>query len=93
MGAYVHAVKDGTFPNPEREGYAIDPVEWESFLHTQGQKSLVVESPEKQRPLGSGSNTTSDIQPHECRTSAAVRANETDERTGKQGELHTFRHL
>ncbi|KAH7883250.1 ketopantoate hydroxymethyltransferase [Phlebopus sp. FC_14] len=29
---YVEAVRNGSFPDPDREGYAIDHAEWEKFL-------------------------------------------------------------
>lgn len=90
MAAYVHAVKDGSFPNPEREGYAIDPTEWESFLHTQ--------SAQNQQPLDGGTDANSHresdgaetAQPAEFRTSALSCPNEMDEKTGKKGELRTL---
>lgn len=98
MAAYVHAVKDGSFPNPEREGYAIDPTEWESFLRAQAQEAPVAHA-EKQQPLGGGADATSHreesdgvdaAQRAEIRTSALPRANETDEKTGKKVELRTL---
>ena len=90
--AYVRAVKDGSFPNPEREGYAIDPIEWESFLHTQAKEASVAHA-EQQRSLGGGSEGSDgadSAQLGELRTSALPRANETDEKTGKKAELHTL---
>ncbi|KAL4079117.1 ketopantoate hydroxymethyltransferase-domain-containing protein [Scleroderma citrinum] len=32
VAGYVNAVKDGTFPDPDREGYDMDHGEWEKFL-------------------------------------------------------------
>ena len=36
VSGYVKAVKDGSFPDSEKEGYIVDPSEWESFLVTEG---------------------------------------------------------
>ena len=33
--AYGEAVRDGSFPDPEAEGYAMDKVTWERFLETE----------------------------------------------------------
>jgi 3-methyl-2-oxobutanoate hydroxymethyltransferase len=35
---FVGAVRDGSFPNPEAEGYAMDNSEWETFLEQVGDK-------------------------------------------------------
>lgn len=79
VAAYVHAVKDGSFPNPEREGYAIDPTQWESFLHTQRSSRIVEEN-----------HSAETTPPVEFRASTLPRANEADEKTAKKGELHTL---
>ncbi|KAH0829123.1 ketopantoate hydroxymethyltransferase [Lanmaoa asiatica] len=94
VAAYVHAVKDRSFPDTEREGYAMDPTEWESFLRTQAQQAQL-EHAEKQRPLGNAShweesNSAETAQPIEPRTSAPPRASEMDERTGNKAGLHTL---
>ncbi|KAI9568802.1 ketopantoate hydroxymethyltransferase-domain-containing protein [Boletus coccyginus] len=85
VAAYVHAVKDGSFPNPEREGYAIDPAEWESFLRTSQ------EAPTKQRPLGGGADATSNREesPHP-EFQASPRANEMEGKAGKKAEPRTL---
>ncbi|KAF8554905.1 hypothetical protein OG21DRAFT_1597096 [Imleria badia] len=80
VAGYVHAVKDRSFPNPEREGYAIDPSEWDAFLLAQRQESG--------RTIVSAPDATTDAA--ESRSSALPRANETDEKTGKKPELHTL---
>lgn len=83
MAAYVHAVKDGSFPNPDREGYAIDPAEWESFLRAQAQDGHAKE----RRPESADAETT---KPAEFRSSALPCASESDGKTGKKIELHTL---
>ena len=90
VSAYVHAVKDGSFPNPDREGYVIDPSEWEAFLRAQGQPGkTVVEHAGKQRPDAT-SDCVETAQPAESRLSAHPRTNETDDKVGKKAELHTL---
>jgi 3-methyl-2-oxobutanoate hydroxymethyltransferase len=90
VSAYVHAVKDGSFPNPDREGYVIDPSEWEAFLRAQGQSGkTVAEHAGKQRP-DSTSDCVETAQPAESRLSAPPRTNETDDKVGKKAELHTL---
>ena len=32
VSGYVSAVRDGSFPDPDREGYVMDQGEWEKFL-------------------------------------------------------------
>jgi len=90
VAAYVHAVKDGSFPSPEREGYAIDPTEWQAFLRTQGeQQSLLSSETDATSHREENADLTS-TQPPEFRTSALPRANETDEKTGKRTGVHTL---
>lgn len=83
VAAYVHAVKDGSFPDPEREGYAIGPSEWEAFLRSQG---MIADTTSHREEMDSAETA----QPIEFRTSAPPRASETDEKMGKKGELHTL---
>lgn len=91
VAAYVHAVKDRSFPNPEREGYAIDPTEWESFLHAQAQEAQHA----KEQRLSSAASHREDTssaeaaQPADSRASAVSRGNELGEQTDKKAELHT----
>ena len=80
VAAYVHAVKDGSFPNPEREGYAIDPSEWDAFLLAQRH--------EPGKTTVCAPDATTDAAG--SRSSAPPRANEMDGKTGKGGELHAL---
>lgn len=36
--SYAAAVKDGSFPDPQRESYAIDQAEWTRFLEEMERK-------------------------------------------------------
>ncbi|KAG9312154.1 ketopantoate hydroxymethyltransferase-domain-containing protein [Chiua virens] len=100
VSAYVHAVKDGSFPNPEREGYAIDSTEWESFLRAQRQEvrhADAISDLEKQRPSSSRTDATSHREidgaenaPPGDFLSSVVRTDETDDKTGKKVELHAL---
>ncbi|KAG6329464.1 hypothetical protein ID866_9626 [Astraeus odoratus] len=36
VSGYANAVRDGTFPDPEREGYVMDHDEWQKFLVADG---------------------------------------------------------
>ncbi|KAF8841700.1 hypothetical protein BDN67DRAFT_966773 [Paxillus ammoniavirescens] len=46
VAAYVDAVRDGSFPHPEREGYAMDHGEWENFLIAEGKSGWTWSSKE-----------------------------------------------
>ncbi|KAF8435066.1 ketopantoate hydroxymethyltransferase [Boletus edulis BED1] len=88
VATYVHAVKDRSFPNTEREGYAIDPTEWASFLRTHGQPG---EYAGHQRTATDATSDSAEMTRHpESRAGALPRANETDEKTGKKTGLHTL---
>ncbi|KAI6123555.1 ketopantoate hydroxymethyltransferase [Pisolithus croceorrhizus] len=39
VSEYVNAVRNGTFPDCDREGYSIDRGEWEKFLAAEGRSS------------------------------------------------------
>lgn len=39
VSGYVNAVRNGTFPDSEREGYSMDRDEWEKFLAAEGRPS------------------------------------------------------
>ncbi|KAF9243200.1 ketopantoate hydroxymethyltransferase [Melanogaster broomeanus] len=46
VAAYVDAVRDGSFPHPEREGYTMDHDEWEKFLLAEGKSGWTWSSKE-----------------------------------------------
>jgi 3-methyl-2-oxobutanoate hydroxymethyltransferase len=71
VAAYVDAVRDGSFPHPEREGYSMDHSEWEKFLLAEGKSGWTWSSKENattvtasqravegQKPTAGGSHST-----------------------------------
>ena len=43
VNGFIEAVRDGSFPDPKREGYAIDTEEWEAFLKLEGDEGWKAE--------------------------------------------------
>ncbi|KAI6007789.1 ketopantoate hydroxymethyltransferase [Pisolithus orientalis] len=52
VSGYVNAVKNGSFPDPDREGYSMDHGEWEIFLAAEGRPSWTWTSAPRNAPTG-----------------------------------------
>lgn len=44
VNGYIEAVRDGSFPDPKREGYEVGKEEWEAFLKLEGDEGWKGES-------------------------------------------------